>query len=137
MGDAMIRSMAGSLKILLLLTMLIFLSACSKQNEDGATRAIEAYIQALSNKDSNQISNLSCTDWEQNALVELDSLTSVGSKVENMKCEKSGQDGDNVFVSCTGAIALDYDGEIQKIDLANRTYIAKIEGGDWRMCGYR
>ncbi|OGO13482.1 MAG: hypothetical protein A2Y53_03100 [Chloroflexi bacterium RBG_16_47_49] len=120
--------------IMILFTLLLV--SCSG-GKDGATQAIESYIQALSDKDSVQISNYSCSDWEQNALIEVDSLTAVGSTVENLECKQSGQDGEDVFVTCTGFLALDYDGEAQQIDLSTRTYIARQEGGEWRMCGYK
>jgi len=122
---------------LVFLGMLIsfILIACNSGQHD-ASKAIEAYIHALSNKDSVQISNLSCADWEQNALLEVDSLTAVGSKVENLTCEQTGQDGANTYVSCTGVLSLDYNGEVQQIDLSTRTYIARQEDGEWRMCGY-
>jgi uncharacterized membrane protein YvbJ len=48
------------------------LAACNN-GQNGAAQAIVAYIQALSKKDTVQISNLSCADWEQNALLEVDS----------------------------------------------------------------
>jgi hypothetical protein len=67
----------------------------------------------------------------------VDSLTAVGSKIEDLSCAETGQEGDNIFISCTGIIALDYGGEAQQIDLSNRTYIARQEAGEWRMCGYR
>jgi hypothetical protein len=105
--------------------------------QNGATHAIASYIQALSNRDSVQISNLSCADWEQNALLEVDSLSAVGSKVVNLTCEQTGQEGGDTYVSCTGMLDLDYDGESQQIDLSTRTYIAHQEAGEWRMCGYR
>ena len=118
---------------ILLSTVLV---ACNK-GQNSAPKAIEAYIQALSNKDAVQISNLSCVDWEQNALLEVDSLTAVGSKVENLTCEQSGEDGADTYVSCSGTLALDYNGEAQQIDLSTRTYITRQEDGVWRMCGYR
>ena len=119
--------------ILFIVTLL--LAGC-KSEQNGATKAIETYIQALSNKDSVQISNFSCADWEQNALLEVDSLTGVGSKVVNLKCEQTGQDGTDTYVSCTGSLDLDYNGEGQQIDLSARIYIARQEAGEWRMCGY-
>jgi hypothetical protein len=115
---------------------IVFLASC-KSEKNGAKNAIEAYILALSNKDSVQISNLSCADWEQNALLEVDSLTAVGSTVENLACVESAQEGDMTLVTCTGSLALDYNGEAQQIDLSNRTYIARQEDGEWRMCGYK
>ncbi len=119
--------------ILFIITLL--LAGCASE-QSGATKAIQAYIQALSNKDSVQISNLSCSDWEQNALLEVDSLTGVGSKVVNLKCDPTGQDGTDTYVSCTGSLDLDYNGEGQQIDLSTHTYIARQEAGEWRMCGY-
>jgi len=112
------------------------LIACNNEQND-ASKAIEAYIQALSNKDSAQISNLSCAEWEKSALSEVDSLTAVGSKIENLTCKETGQNGADSYVSCTGVLSLDYNGEAQQIDLSARTFIARNEGGEWRMCGYR
>lgn len=114
----------------------IILAGCGREQE-GPTQAIEAYIHALSNKDSVQIRSVSCANWEENAQREIDSLTAVGSKVENLACKETGQDGADTYVSCTGSLALDYNGEAQQIDLSSRTYIARQEGGEWRMCGYR
>jgi hypothetical protein len=121
-------------KILLSLT--IFLITACNNNNDAAVKTIVSYINALSNKDTVQIANLSCSGWEQDALAEVDSLTSVGSTVENLSCQISGQEGNDVYISCTGQLALDYNGEAQQIDLSTRTYIARQEDGEWRMCGY-
>jgi hypothetical protein len=114
----------------------IMLFGCTKDNGD-ATIAIESYIQALSDRDTTMVSNLSCADWEQSALVEADSFTSVGSSVENLACSEDGKEGSDRIVSCTGTLVLDYNGEAQQIDLSKRTYIARMEDGEWRMCGYR
>lgn len=122
-------------RTLFIFTLAILFFGCAKE-QSGAAQAIEAYIQALSNKDTAKISNVSCADWEQNALLEIDSLTGVGSKVENLACAESGQSGTDKYVSCKGVLALDYNGEAQQIDLSTRTYIARQEGGEWRMCGY-
>jgi hypothetical protein len=121
---------------LFVFTLAILLFGCTKE-QSGAAQAIEAYIQALSNKDTAKISNVSCADWEQNALLEIDSLTGVGSKLENLACAEAGQSGADKYVSCKGFLALDYNGEAQQIDLSTRTYIARHESGEWRMCGYQ
>jgi hypothetical protein len=125
-----------SLFVIFLLLPILLFTACSI-NEGGAVKAIENYIIALSNKDSIQISNYSCGTWEQDALLEVDSLTAVGSTVENLSCTEVGNEGNLVYISCSGYLALDYNGEAQQIDLSTRTYIAKQEDGEWRMCGYR
>jgi hypothetical protein len=118
-----------------IIVFVLLVTAC-KNSQSGATQAIEAYIQALSDRDTIRINNLSCLDWEPSALLEIDSLTTVDSKVENLACQVTGQDGNDTYVSCSGVLALDYNGEAQKIDLSTRTYIARQEDGEWRMCGY-
>jgi hypothetical protein len=121
--------------IILLSLIFSILTACSSKN-DAAVNTIVNYINALSNKDTVQIANLSCSAWEKDALAEVDSLTAVGSTVEDLSCTVSGQEGNDVFISCAGHLALDYNGEAQQIDLSTRTYIARQDGGEWRMCGY-
>jgi hypothetical protein len=125
-----------SINILIVIICILLLSSCNKKSENAAD-SIEAYIQALSAKDSVQVSVLSCPEWEQNALTEVDSLTAVGAKAENLACEETGKEGDYAYISCTGYLALDYDGEIQQIDLSNRIYLALYDDGEWRMCGYK
>lgn len=129
------KSYFVALSSLMIIIFIIILTACSG-NQNGATLAIEAYIQALSNKDKVQLTNLSCSDWEADAMVEMDSLNGVGLKVENLSCEQTGQEGLDTYISCKGVLALDYNGEAQQIDLSTRTYIARQESGEWRMCGY-
>ena len=124
-------------QIILFAILTVIVPVGCSSGESGAVTAIESYIQALGDKDINHVSTLSCADWEQNALIEVDSLTAVGSKVENLSCEVTGEEGEITFVSCTGIIALDYGGEAQQIDLSNRSYIALQEAGEWRMCGYK
>lgn len=124
--------------LITILTLFLFtflLSGCENE-QNSPSKAIEAYIQALSDKDSTRISNISCADWEQSALLEVDSLTAVGSKTVNLNCKQSGQDGADVYVSCTGSLDMDYNGEGQQIDLSTRTYIARQLDGEWHMCGY-
>jgi hypothetical protein len=121
--------------IILLFLTFFFITACSNNN-DAAVKTIESYINALSNKDTVQIANLSCSTWEKDALAEVDSLTAVGSTVENLSCTVIGQEGNDIYISCTGHLALDYNGEAQQIDLSTRTYIARQNDGEWRMCGY-
>ncbi len=129
------KSNHANLYYLLSITLILLLTACSSK-QNGAAQAVESYIQALSNKDQVKLSNLSCSDWEADAMLEMDSFSAVGSKVENLACEQTGQEGSNIYISCTGVMTLDYNGEAQRIDLSIRTYIARQEDGEWRMCGY-
>jgi len=124
--------------LLLAVLLLPILSACSGSGQtNDAAAAIEAYNQALVAKDANQLSTLSCAAWEADAKNELDSFGAVSARLEEPSCQVSGKDGEYNLVSCTGKIIADYNGENLEINLADRTYKAINEGGDWRMCGYR
>ena len=111
------------------------LVGCSQQN--NAATAIEAYIQALAAQDADQLAIVSCAEWESSAQVELDSFSAVSTVLENLSCQEGSQDANGILISCSGKIILDYSGEIQELDLSSRGYLARQEGGEWRMCGYR
>lgn len=113
-------------------------AGCGENNNaGGAPGAVEAYYQALVAKDSERLATLSCADWEDDARTELESFGAVKTSLESMQCEQSGADGELALVACSGKISADYNGEILEINLADRTYLAREEGGEWRMCGYR
>lgn len=120
---------------LLLLVCSTILVGCS--NQDSADRSIQTYLQALTSGDKNQLVLSSCASWEAQAITELESFSAVTVSLENVSCSESGQDGDIVLVSCSGKIVANYGNEVLEIDLAERTYQAVNEGGEWRMCGYR
>lgn len=134
--NALTKSLYPLLVLTFTAVFAIILTACSAST-NSPSQVIEEYIQSLNNKDSVEISNLSCSDWEANALAEVDSLTGVGSKVENLECKQTGQNNTEIYILCTGIIALDYNGEAQQIDLSTRTFITRQEDGEWRMCGYQ
>ena len=112
------------------------LTACSG-GQDAPAQAIEAYLQALVEKDSARVVNLSCAAWEADATVEVDSLEAVGARLEGVECASSSTEGDEALVTCTGSLMLTYDGEDRPLELEGRTYSAVRESGDWLMCGYR
>lgn len=116
---------------------LLILSACDQSPSSGAAAAIEAYQQGLVAKDADRLANLSCAAWEANARTELASFGAVATTLEEVECHEAGEDENFTLVTCTGKILADYNGEILEIDLAERTYQAVYEAGDWRMCGYQ
>jgi hypothetical protein len=111
--------------------------ANSGNNTSNAVGAIEAYNEALVAKNADQLSTLSCAAWEADAKNELDSFSAVTVTLNDIKCEEAGKDGNTTLVTCTGDITANYGNEVLKINLADRTYQAVYEGGEWRMCGYR
>jgi hypothetical protein len=121
---------------LLLIAILTGISACS-QDSGGPVSAIEAYNQALVKGDADQLTTLSCADWEADAQNELASFAAVKVSLEDMSCSQGDKDGNTVLVSCTGKIVANYGNEVLEINLADRLYQAVSEAGEWRMCGYR
>ncbi|MBK9924569.1 MAG: hypothetical protein IPP66_04680 [Anaerolineales bacterium] len=122
--------------ILSLVLTTIILAACAS-NGDASVQAVQNYLNALVNKDSDKLSTLVCGDWEQDAMIELDSFQAVTASLENVSCSQTGTDGDTALVLCTGDIVASYNGENQKLDLSTRTYQVVQQNGDWLVCGTR
>lgn len=114
----------------------LFLTACASNNA-APTKAVEDYLNALVAKDANRLSTLSCGDWEDDALLELDSFQAVTTRLEDVACQQMGTDGDTALVLCNGKIIATYDNEDQELDLSVRTYQVVQEGGEWLVCGTR
>jgi hypothetical protein len=103
----------------------------------AAAAAVQNYLQGVVDKDVNKVSTLSCKDWEQQAIQELDSLQAVTAKLDGVTCSQSGTDGANALVKCTGKILITYNTENQELDLSLRTYKVVQSSGDWLVCGYQ
>jgi hypothetical protein len=115
---------------------ILLLSACSGQ-ADSATTAVQAYLDGLVNKDADQVINVSCLDWENDAQAEIDAFITVDAILEDVTCQESGSEGDFTLVTCTGNIVFSYGDENQYLGLEGQTYLTLQEGGEWRMCGYK
>ena len=113
------------------------LSACSGKSADPASKAVEAYLNALVAKDSTRLSALSCASWESNALLELDSLQAVKTRLDGVSCKTSGTSGGTSQVNCQGRILATYNGEDQTLDISARTYQVVQQGGNYLVCGYK
>jgi len=122
--------------ILLLAILAMLVSACGS-GKSPAVRAVEDYLNALVAKDGTKLSALSCADWEASALLELDSLQAVNTRLEGLACTVSGTDGSTTLVSCQGKIIATYNNEDQALDLSVRTYQVVQQGGESLVCGYR
>ena len=115
----------------------LFLSACASKEDNAPAKAVEAYLNALVTKDSDRLTTLSCGDWEDDALLELDSFQAVTTKLDGLACTQTGTDGDTALVLCKGKIIATYNNEDQDLDLSVRTYQVVQDGGDWVVCGTR
>jgi hypothetical protein len=127
-----------SLAIICLMLITVFLSACGGgKAADPAAKAVENYLNALANKDSNQLSALACADWESSALLELDSLQAVKTRLEGVTCKTDSVNGTTSDVNCQGKLLATYNNEDQALDLSVRTYLVSQEGGNYLVCGYK
>jgi hypothetical protein len=122
---------------ILMLTLGFILSACGASASGGAATVVEAYITALAVKDEAALISNSCADWEDDALIELDSFALVEVTVDGMSCAESGTDGDKTLVDCQGTFQMSYGGEPQELDLSARTYEVIEQDGNWLVCGVR
>ncbi len=125
------------LSLLIVMLAVILLAACSKTSDDAPAKAVEAYLNALVAKDENRLPSLVCGDWEQDALIELDSFQAVTPRLEGASCKQEGTDGDTALVKCGGKIVMTYNNEDQELDLSTFTYQVVQQGGDWLVCGTR
>jgi hypothetical protein len=121
------------------LLIITLLSACGTSSSgQAASAAVESYWQAMVDRDENKVIELSCAAWEPQARTEFNSFSAVKLKLQNVACQApGGASGPSVQVTCTGVILANYGAEDLTIDIANRTYQAVNEGGQWRMCGYK
>jgi hypothetical protein len=122
--------------LILVIVSPLALSACASKS-NGPTNAVEDYLNALVAKDSDRLTTLSCKDWENDALLELDSFQAVTTKLDGMSCSQTGTDGETALVLCKGKIITTYNNENQELDLSTRTYQVVQQGGDWLVCGTR
>ena len=123
--------------ILLIVFTTLTIAACAASNENAPVQAVENYLNALVEKDSDRLTTLSCGEWEEEALLELDSFQAVSARLEGLACEQTGTDGDTALVLCNGNIIATYNEEDQQLDLSVRTYQVVQEGGEWLVCGTR
>ena len=114
-----------------------FMIACTGgQKGDAAGKSAEAYLTALVARDGDKMSTLSCADWEENALLELDSFMAVDAALQDMTCSQTGTDGEKALVTCQGKIVTTYNEEKSEIDLSSRIYEMTQSAGEWLVCGY-
>ncbi|MDX1377870.1 MAG: hypothetical protein R3307_03400 [Anaerolineales bacterium] len=125
-------------KLIILLSIVLIttiLTACAPN--DAPVKAVENYLDALVNKEADRLPSIVCGEWEEDALIELDSFQAVTARLENVSCSQTGTDEGTALVLCTGDIVASYNDEDQRLDLSTRTYQVIEQGGDWLVCGTR
>ena len=123
-------------RVFTLVIILLSLAACSGGN-DAAASSVEAYFEALVNKNIEQLINHSCASWEDEARPEMESFAGVETTLEGLACVVTGESGNFTVVTCQGKILATYGEEIMEFDLSTYEYMMASEGGEWRFCGRR
>jgi hypothetical protein len=128
--------------VAVLVALILILAACggpgsSPAGKSPAAAAVENYYAALVSKDAAKVSNLSCKDWEEQALLEMDGFQAVKAELDNLVCTEAGTDSGATLVGCTGSIALTYDTEKQSLDVSRQVYRVVQQAGDYLVCGYK
>ena len=113
------------------------LSACSASPITGPAVVTEKYLRALAEKDKATISSLSCAEWEEAAILEVDALLSVEAAIDELTCDIVNESNSTAEVVCNGSLDLTYDGEIRGIDLSRRMYTLMNNNSQWLVCSYK
>ncbi len=113
----------------------LLLAACSAGEADAPARAVEDYLRALEAKDADRLALLSCPDWEDDALLTLDSFAAVEITLRDVRCTAQTVEGGRAAVTCAGSLEATYEGEPRQLDLAGQTYTVVEQAGAWLVCG--
>lgn len=111
------------------------LAACAP-TQTPASRAVESFLQALADKDESLMLSRVCTEYESGALLELDALAQVQTKLKDVSCQQVETDGDAALVTCNGSIASNYGSQFFSYGLTGRTYRVEEDGDHLLVCGY-
>jgi len=111
------------------------LAGCQSDPEAPA-RAIEAYLAAKVESNVDEMTRLSCPDFEAQAQIEATSFASMEAALDGVSCVTGGAEGGFTLVTCTGQIVTTYQGENRTWSVADHPYRALDDGGEWLMCGY-
>ena len=130
-----------SYTIIFAIILLALLAAGCQSNQQAPVQAAQAYLTALANKNQNTLINMTCKEWEDQALLEYDSFGNVITALNNLSCKLVGQStnaqNETVYsVNCTGSISASYNGELRTFDLSKRVYQVVNRGGTLQVCGY-
>lgn len=120
---------------------LAFLGVACISSQAAPVQTMQAFLTAFATKDENNLINLTCKEWQDQALLEYDSFGNVTTELKDVSCKLVGQTTNSqeetiYSVNCTGAIAASYNGELRTFDLGKRMYQVVDRGGSLQVCGY-
>lgn len=117
-------------KFTVLLIGLLLIVACAGAGTGDPAAAVESYLQAKIDGDSDTVRRLLCSEMESVWEREANTFASVsGVRAEGMACRDVGGDK----VSCEGKIVAVYGTEETEFPLVDYRVVA--EDGEWKWCG--
>ena len=129
-----------------LMILILLLAACgggdddstdadSGTNTDGATTAVEDFLEARVNGDEDAMFEVACADEEANLPTYARTFASVTNvRIEDMACSVVSANGNTAVVDCGGRIMADY-GAGEENEFPLEAYSAIREDGAWKWCG--
>ena len=137
--NVLIRFPVRLLALALVFLLVALLAACSGSggsSADPAGAAVETYLQAIVEANTDGAARVACADWESSARDEVASFQGVKARLENVDCKTESTGSGTATVGCTGAIVATYNNEDQSFDLKDRKFTAVERDGEWLVCGY-
>lgn len=122
--------------IFLLVSSLLWFSLSKLGTKKEAEIVVEQFLYALADKNEMVISNISCPEWEGEALLELDALQLVKSTLTDVNCVASGRIENGTEVSCTGDFTNSYNNEVSEWDLSTYSFVVSNSNGAYLLCGF-
>jgi hypothetical protein len=120
----------------LIFILLVFILMSCQKAGSGAVTAVEQYYLAVVQEDPNLLSSIVCSDFEEEARLELDSFQGVKIELTDFGCSESDRNGTETLVKCTGKIEASYGNEVMDFPLDSRVHKVINQAGDWFVCGY-
>jgi hypothetical protein len=130
---------------LLLMLLVLLLAACADDEKEdggdnggdvssGAVGIAQDYINARVGADVEQLRELACLDYQEDAAASATSFASVEAEARNLACTETGTEGDVTTVTCSGTFFFDYDGEDQERAF-EINLLMEQQDGEWKVCG--
>lgn len=124
--------------LLFILLACLMIAGCAKQETKSTEEAkvVESFYQAIVGQERDKIGSIACSDWEKDAVREVDAFMGVKSELKDFTCSVQKSEGDAADVVCDGSIAASYGNEVTEFPLKDRVHKVIKQNGEWRLCGF-
>lgn len=124
-------------KTIFIILLMLALAGCAKKDDSSAAvKPVETFYNDIVEQNRENVSNITCSEWESDAIREVDSFMGVKTEMNDFSCKLDFSNGDEAQVSCNGSISASYGNEVTEFPLNNREHTVIKEDGEWRICGY-